>query len=156
MGLINCPECGKEISNESETCIHCGYPLVNYICNINGIEYNLKDELSMALVNNNDWIKAIGSLRRKTSLTLSDGKELIEIMRNTKSIPEKYESKYPLEDRSKYENKSPNAIECPYCHSTNTKKISGISKAGSVALFGVFAVGKVSKQWHCNNCNSDF
>lgn len=47
-------------------------------------------------------------------------------------------------------------VECPYCHSTNTKKISGISKAGSVALFGVFAAGKVSKQWHCNNCNSDF
>ena len=96
MGLINCPECGKEISNKSEICIHCGCPLANYICNINGMEYNLKDELSMALVNNNDWIKAIGSLRRKTSLTLSDGKELIEIMRNTKSIPEKYESKYPL------------------------------------------------------------
>ena len=47
-------------------------------------------------------------------------------------------------------------IECPYCHSTNTKKISGLSKAGSVALFGIFALGKTSKQWHCNNCNSDF
>lgn len=47
-------------------------------------------------------------------------------------------------------------IECPYCHSTNTNKISGISKAGSVALFGVFAIGKVSKQWHCNRCGSDF
>lgn len=47
-------------------------------------------------------------------------------------------------------------VECPYCHSTNTKKISGMSKAGSVALWGVFAAGKVSKQWHCNNCKSDF
>lgn len=47
-------------------------------------------------------------------------------------------------------------VECPYCHSTNTKKISGLSKAGSVALWGIFAAGKVSKQWHCNNCNSDF
>lgn len=47
-------------------------------------------------------------------------------------------------------------IECPYCHSTNTKKISTASKAGSVALFGIFAAGKVSKQWHCNNCKSDF
>ena len=47
-------------------------------------------------------------------------------------------------------------VECPYCQSTNTKKISGLSKAGSVALFGVFAAGKVSKQWHCNNCSSDF
>lgn len=49
-----------------------------------------------------------------------------------------------------------NNAECPYCHSKNTKKISGLSKAGSVAMFGVFAVGKVSKQWHCNNCKSDF
>lgn len=24
--LINCPECGKEVSNKSEKCIHCGYP----------------------------------------------------------------------------------------------------------------------------------
>ena len=43
-----------------------------------------------------------------------------------------------------------------YCHSTNTKKITGLSKAGSVALFGVFALGKTTKQWHCNDCGSDF
>lgn len=47
-------------------------------------------------------------------------------------------------------------VECPYCHSTNTKKISGMSKAGAVALFGIFAISKTSKQWHCNNCKSDF
>ncbi|MCI9127431.1 MAG: hypothetical protein HFG28_09565 [Eubacterium sp.] len=47
-------------------------------------------------------------------------------------------------------------VKCPYCQSTNTKKISSVSKAGSVAVFGVFAAGKVSKQWHCNNCKSDF
>lgn len=49
-----------------------------------------------------------------------------------------------------------NNAECPYCHSKNTKKISGLSKAGSVAMFGVFAVGKVSKQWHCNQCKSEW
>lgn len=27
MALIQCPECGKEISSESEVCIHCGYPI---------------------------------------------------------------------------------------------------------------------------------
>ena len=47
-------------------------------------------------------------------------------------------------------------ITCPYCQSTNTKKISGLSKAGSVALWGIFALGKTTKQWHCNNCKSDF
>lgn len=49
-----------------------------------------------------------------------------------------------------------NQIECPYCKSTNTQKISGLSKAVSVGLFGIFALGKTTKQWHCNNCNSDF
>lgn len=27
MALINCPECGKEISDKSPACIHCGYPI---------------------------------------------------------------------------------------------------------------------------------
>lgn len=47
-------------------------------------------------------------------------------------------------------------VTCPYCNSINTKKISSISKVGNVALFGVFAMGKVNKQWHCNRCGSDF
>lgn len=54
-----------------------------------------------------------------------------------------------------YNNQQP-TVECPYCHSTNVKKISGASKMGSVMLWGVLAAGKVSKQWHCNNCKSDF
>ena len=47
-------------------------------------------------------------------------------------------------------------ITCPYCQSTNTKKISGLSKAVSVGLFGIFALGKTTKQFHCNNCKADF
>ncbi len=27
MALITCPECGKEISDQAEACIHCGYPI---------------------------------------------------------------------------------------------------------------------------------
>ena len=47
-------------------------------------------------------------------------------------------------------------VTCPYCKSTNTKKISSMSKASSVAMWGIFALGKTTKQWHCNNCKSDF
>lgn len=47
-------------------------------------------------------------------------------------------------------------IECPYCHSTDTKKITNTSKAIHTALFGVFSIGRNSKNFHCNNCNSDF
>lgn len=46
-------------------------------------------------------------------------------------------------------------ITCPYCHSANTEKISTVSRAVSVSLVGV-ASGKIGKQWHCNNCKSDF
>ena len=46
-------------------------------------------------------------------------------------------------------------VTCPYCNSSNCKKISGVSKATSVAMFGIFSQ-KVKKQWHCNNCKSDF
>lgn len=47
-------------------------------------------------------------------------------------------------------------VECPYCHSTDTKKISAVSKGVSVGLFGIFGAGKIVKQWHCNKCGSDF
>ena len=29
--IINCPECGKEISNESKQCVHCGYPIARHL-----------------------------------------------------------------------------------------------------------------------------
>lgn len=45
---------------------------------------------------------------------------------------------------------------CPYCHSTNTSKISNISKGIALGLFGKYALYKVHKQWHCNNCGADF
>lgn len=47
-------------------------------------------------------------------------------------------------------------ITCPYCQSTNTQKISGLSKAVSVGLFGMLGLGKATKQFHCNNCKADF
>lgn len=47
-------------------------------------------------------------------------------------------------------------VECPYCHATNVKKISTVSKAGDVALFGILGLGRAGKQWHCTHCNSDF
>ena len=46
-------------------------------------------------------------------------------------------------------------ITCPYCQSTNTKKISGTARFMSTGIFGL-ASGKIGKQWHCNSCKSDF
>lgn len=46
-------------------------------------------------------------------------------------------------------------VQCPYCGSNYTKKISVGRRLFSVGTFGL-ASGKVGKQWHCNNCKSDF
>lgn len=53
-------------------------------------------------------------------------------------------------------NQSKPTIACPYCKSTNTKKITNTSKAIHTALFGVFSMSRNSKNFHCNQCNSDF
>lgn len=46
-------------------------------------------------------------------------------------------------------------ITCPYCKSTNTKKLSTWQRGLSFSFFG-FGSSKVGKQWHCNSCGSDF
>lgn len=46
-------------------------------------------------------------------------------------------------------------VTCPYCGSVNVKKVSTISRMASVSFFGL-GCKKVGKQWHCNNCKSDF
>lgn len=48
-----------------------------------------------------------------------------------------------------------NIPRCPTCGSTDIKKITGISKVGSVAIWGLFS-RKVHKQWHCNSCGSEW
>ncbi len=45
-------------------------------------------------------------------------------------------------------------VKCPSCKSTDVKKISAASKAGSALMWGVFAMGKISKTYECNKCGS--
>lgn len=158
MALIVCPKCGKEISDKSEICIHCGYPLINTKCNINGIIYDFKEELPVALLEKTeDYVAAIDKIRKKTSLNLSDGCDLVDIIREIKAIPETFTPRYPLEDREKlYGDSKTKNVECPYCHSKDTKRITNTSKAVHTAVFGIFSLGRNSKNFHCNTCNSDF
>lgn len=44
MALIHCPECGKEISDKSTVCIHCGYPISELDNNINVVSEEGKQE----------------------------------------------------------------------------------------------------------------
>ena len=46
-------------------------------------------------------------------------------------------------------------VGCPYCHSTDTTKISTGDRFFDSIIWGAFG-SKRHKEWHCNNCNSDF
>ena len=60
------------------------------------------------------------------------------------------------QERVNYEaRESMRKVTCPYCGSVNVKKVSTISRMASVGFFGLSSK-KVGKQWHCNNCKSDF
>lgn len=113
----------------------------------------------------------------RSKLQLAKRKELEELLLIPKykcvndylNIKQKKDEKYPdfLQYGNSPEEVNPSyvkacstpttpTITCPYCKSTDCKKISGLSKAGSIALWGIFALGKTTKQFHCNNCKADF
>lgn len=48
-----------------------------------------------------------------------------------------------------------NVPRCPTCSSTNIRKLSVTSKVVDVAMWGVLS-RKAHKQWHCDNCGSEW
>ena len=46
-------------------------------------------------------------------------------------------------------------VTCPYCSSTRCSKISILGRIVSVEFWGL-ASNKLGKQWHCNDCGSNF
>lgn len=56
---------------------------------------------------------------------------------------------------SQQDKNNSHGVICPYCGSTNISKIGTLNRAVSVGLLGL-ASSKIGKQWHCNNCGSDF
>jgi ribosomal protein L7/L12 len=67
MGLINCPECGKEISDKASACIHCGFPLEQ------------KDKLyKLVLLNiKGNYVMTLKLIRDITGYGLQEAKNLI-------------------------------------------------------------------------------
>ena len=181
MALINCPECEKQISDKAESCPNCGYPIINYVKKTTNYDVRLGSNK-----NSDYRLAAIYFIRLTTGVGLVEVKELLDnapstVFRNLPNdiankavqifnglhcdaelIPtcsqessEEVQKKI-LEYLSDPKNAPKQSVRCPYCNSVNCAKTSFSKKAGKVALFGLFAVGEVSKKWHCNNCGSNF
>lgn len=159
MSLIKCPECNKDISDKAKCCPNCGYELPQNEKMYQGI-YCPKCLDSRYRIHENEkcWLCKI-EMKNSIQGTIDEvehyGDNHPELKKSFEFDEEAYQTRINWVPVS-YSSSINNIVKCPYCKSFNTKKISGMSKAGSVALFGIFAMGKVSKQWHCNNCNSDF
>lgn len=77
MALINCPECGKEVSSKAMACIHCGFPLSSNQeskCIIKATDYFGLGEfgpgmLEIGIYNSNG--EEITSMRSGTSVSIS-------------------------------------------------------------------------------------
>ena len=157
MALINCPECNKEVSDKAEICPHCGYKLLKQEPMFQGVYCPkclkaswTKDGIGETCIFCNTKMK------KSIYATYDEVHQFCENHPELKDSPEFSQEAY--NKRVNYvpvDYMSVNAVTCPYCSSTNTKKTSGRSKAGSVAMFGIFSQ-KVKKQWHCNGCGSDF
>ena len=129
MALIKCPECCREISDRAKACIHCGFPLNEYvsyqektgnICIINGVKYDLSDlkdyvlskqrRQEVSIYNKSqELIKMIPGFS-----ILAAGKLMLEIEQTGRVPPsfnaEQYAIKFKEDD---------GLIHCPRCDSTN-------------------------------------
>lgn len=131
MALIRCPECGKEISDKSPACIHCGFPLeLLKSSSGSGIDETTVEKDTGKDVEDDTLCEKGYSLE-----SLDYGNEKVQAENAADSYTEK--------------------IKCPTCGSPDIKKISGKSKTGSVALWVIFS-READKHWRCNSCGSEW
>lgn len=100
-------------------------------------------------------LKCIELLMKHYNCGFDEAREVMDFVLDGKPLPNPNLTPQQIAQANAQAQDWLNKVHCPYCNSTNCKKISGVSKATSVAMFGIFSQ-KVKKQWHCNNCRSDF
>ena len=163
MALIICPECGKEISDQSKQCIHCGYPISEIItphrtderiCIVNGKEIYLH-----FLLDNIEKKEKFDRLVRTIDCKGTTAIKIIKEVEETKKIPEtlNFETRTQSLKRQEQEKlqrqqqEQANLPKCPTCGSTNIRKIGSVERGTSIVAFGIFSK-KINKTFKCGNC----
>lgn len=167
MPLIKCPMCEKDISPNAEFCPHCGEPMKKKLSGLYCLV--LKDTGKMLSLKSR-LKEVVGSTSEITDKLVYNTPSLI-LENLSKEKAEEYKSEFdgtdaklevvPKEECTLTMIYKPilsnrivaeeNQITCPTCKSKNVARISGASKAASVAMWGVFS-GKIHKTFECKNC----
>lgn len=129
--LINCSECGREISDKAVSCPHCGNPISSQPKKSNSLSHmpcpNCGTNWHTFDDNNNDVCKICNHI-----------------------FTEKEISDFKIQQNAKQRTIQASKPKCPICGSTNISKISTLSRASSIVGFGILSK-KIGKQWQCNN-----
>lgn len=86
-----------------------------------------------------------------------DSKKIDKVIEKTEQITRnrRYKPEEHTSQSSTFSQPSPGTVTCPFCRSTDVKKIGVVSRATGAYVAGI-ASKKIGKQWHCNKCGSDF
>lgn len=136
-----CPKCGHiEPLNLGKTCDYCNTLLQE-------TEYILEDVTEQGR----------GKIKPEIRKVIFEKYIKDNPMYSEEAVKQREEKEYRnrLNMPSSYKSKESNQVKCPFCKSTNVTKISTVGRIVSVGLFGLGSK-KIGKQWHCNNCKSDF
>ena len=156
MALVTCTECGKEFSEHAEYCPNCGCPidvikeqteLANIKKEPETIEFAKKykckkrgcTEFNPIIVN--PFVAA--ECANCGNATFND------IIRRLTPLEK---MRADAKQRREREAEMPH---CPFCNSTNLKKIGAGSRLLSVGTLGL-AGSKIGKTYHCNHCKANF
>lgn len=135
--LIKCPECCKEISDMSERCIHCGYPLSD------------KDRISLNIIPEFDCSMPC-PICSNTNYEYDEKTGYISCKQCGCVVKENSQKHTIYIEQQNRLKQNQNIPKCPMCGSTNISKISAMSRATSIIGFGILSK-KIGKQWQCNN-----
>ena len=149
-----CPNCKMNFSNSFDECVYCGSSLLSGI--IESDEEYQTEEKNIFKMSDEQILKKYDSYKKsievQTGTILSD-KEFINGLKNAKRETLIRQSTIDNDIAKDNEN---NLVTCPYCQSTNIKKITSASKFAHTALFGIFSISRNGKNFHCNQCSADF
>lgn len=141
----------SQVQDEFDECIYCGEDLKDGIIETEDtVSEKSISELSDAeiLEKYSDYRKRI---EKQTGRQMTDFEFLSGIMEARRDSLNHQAETYFASNKEANVSKP----KCSTCQSENIQKISTMTKAGSVALWGIFSQ-KIKKQWHCNSCGSEW
>lgn len=151
-----CPKCGQchfITYGSNELCLVCKTKMIESPHKYNLTEEKVQENYNLFEQNQQRLFEEIISKSPEFDINLYNNRDSILKQKEQQQEASIAHGKAILEGRDKG-NKF--GVECPYCHATNVKKITNTSKAVHTALFGIFSMGRNAKNFHCDNCNSDF